>query len=59
MPRGVELIEDIVRTDVAVPPSITLVGFSEVERPVGLDADNTMLPVKPLRAAIVMVEVPV
>jgi hypothetical protein len=59
VPGGVELVEDIVRIDVAVPPSTTLVGFNETVSPAGLFADNTMAPVNPLMAATVMVEVPV
>ena len=46
--------------DVAVPPErTTLVGFSEAVRTAGLVADNAMVPVKPLNAATVIVEVAV
>lgn len=59
MPKGVELVEEIVSKDVAAPPKNTLVGFSETERPGGLVADNTTVPVNPLKGAMRIVDVPV
>jgi len=57
LPGGVELVEDIVRVE--VPNETTLVGFSDVVRPAGLVADNTMVPVKPPNDVTVIVEVTV
>lgn len=58
-PTGVELVEVIVSTDVAVPPDakLTVVGLIETVRPGGADAERETLPEKPLKLVDVSVEV--
>ncbi len=59
VPAGVELVVEIVRVDVPVPPAVKVTGFTlnEKVRPVTGEAARSTLPAKLFRLVSVMVEV--